>query len=200
MIMERNQKIIGIIVLIIGVIAICSSILFMDMNKAEIIIPEEYTLESNNSGVATYKNNLDNGYKLEIKEDSNPNGIKKENMYGSIMKCRVDDKNYIITCYNPVDESKDASPSSPVVDTSNIKAHPGVKPVECVSVGDEATFPTIMKQNNNPYDLKTLNNMNKTGKLNASSIEQYFPQTYMDACKELKELEDGYLLQRYYGL
>ena len=82
MIMERNQKIIGIIVLIIGVIAICSSILFMDMNKAEIIIPEEYTLESNNSGVATYKNNLDNGYKLEIKEDSNPNGIKKENMYG----------------------------------------------------------------------------------------------------------------------
>ena len=184
--MERNQKIIGIIVLIIGVIAICSSILFMDMNKAEIIIPEEYTLESNNSGVATYKNNLDNGYKLEIKEDSNPNGIKKENMYGSIMKCRVDDKNYIITCYNPVDESKDASPSSPVVDTSNIKAHPGVKPVECVSVGDEATFPTIMKQNNNPYDLKTLNNMNKTGKLNASSIEQYFPPTYMDACKELK--------------
>lgn len=172
----------------------------MDMNKAEIIIPEEYTLESNNSGVATYKNNLDNGYKLEIKEDSNPNGIKKENMYGSIMKCRVDDKNYIITCYNPVDESKDASPSSPVVDTSNIKAHPGVKPVECVSVGDEATFPTIMKQNNNPYDLKTLNNMNKTGKLNASSIEQYFPPTYMDACKELKELEDGYLLQRYYGL
>ena len=200
MIMERNQKIIGIIVLIIGVIAICSSILFMDMNKAEIIIPEEYTLESNNSGVATYKNNLDNGYKLEIKEDSNPNGIKKENMYGSIMKCRVDDKNYIITCYNPVDESKDASPSSPVVDTSNIKAHPGVKPVECVSVGDEATFPTIMKQNNNPYDLKTLNNMNKTGKLNASSIEQYFPPTYMDACKELKELEDVYLLQRYYGL
>ena len=200
MIMERNQKIIGIIVLIIGVIAICSSILFMDMNKAEIIIPEEYTLESNNSGVATYKNNLDNGYKLEIKEDSNPNGIKKENMYGSIMKCRVDDKNYIITCYNPVDESKDASPSSTVVDTSNIKAHPWVKPVECVSVGDEATFPTIMKQNNNPYDLKTLNNMNKTGKLNASSIEQYFPPTYMDACKELKELEDGYLLQRYYGL
>lgn len=198
--MERNQKIIGIIVLIIGVIAICSSILFMDMNKAEIIIPEEYTLESNNSGVATYKNNLDNGYKLEIKEDSNPNGIKKENMYGSIMKCRVDDKNYIITCYNLVDESKDVSPSSPVVDTSNIKAHPGVKPVECVSVGDEATFPTIMKQNNNPYDLKTLNNMNKTGKLNASSIEQYFPPTYMDACKELKELEDGYLLQRYYGL
>lgn len=86
------------------------------------------------------------------------------------------------------------------MDTSNIKAHPGVKPVECVSVGDEATFPTIMKQNNNPYDLKTLNNMNKTGKLNASSIEQYFPPTYMDACKELKELEDGYLLQRYYGL
>lgn len=138
--MERNQKIIGIIVLIIGVIAICSSILFMDMNKAEIIIPEEYTLESNNSGVATYKNNLDNGYKLEIKEDSNPNGIKKENMYGSIMKCRVDDKNYIITCYNPVDESKDASPSSPVVDTSNIKAHPGVKPVECVLLGMKRLF------------------------------------------------------------
>lgn len=195
--MERNQKIIGLIVVVIAVIAIVGSIVFIDMNKAKIVIPEEYTLESNASGVVTYKNNLDNGYKLEIKEDSNPNGIKKENMYGSIMKCRVDDKNYIITCYNPVDESKEASPESPIVDTSSIKAHPGVKPVECAYVGDEATFPTIMKQNSNPYDLKTLYNMNKSGKLNASSIDQEFPPTYMNACKELKELEDIYLLQRY---
>ena len=167
----------------------------------KITIPAEYTLESNESGVETYKNNLSNGYKLEIKEDTNSKGIKKEDMYGSIMKCTVDGKNYIITCYNPVDKSKEVSPANMVLyDVSDIKVHPGVKPVQCAYQSDENTFPKIMTQTDNPYDLKTLSIMNRTGNLNASSIQQYFPPTYTDACKEIKERDDAYLLNRYYGI
>jgi len=196
-----EQKIIMIaLVAIIATIAVVGAVILMDMNKTEIIIPAEYTLESNESGVATYVNNLSNGYKLEIKEDTNSKGIKKENMYGSIMKCTVNGKNYIITCYNPVDKSKEVSPYNyGLYDVSDIKAHPGVKPVECAYQNDANLFPSIMTQNNNPYDLKTLNNMNKTGNLNASSIQQYFPPTYTDACKQVKERDDAYLVNRYFG-
>lgn len=200
--MEQKEKIIIIaLVAIIAVIAVAGAVMLLgEMNKAEIIIPDEYTLESNKSGVLTYKNNLDNGYKLEVKEDTNSKGIKKEDMYGSIMKCSVDGKNYIITCYNPVDKSKEVSPTSyGLYDVSGITAHPGVKPVECVGT-DSASFPGIFTQRDNPYDLRTLSNMNKTGNLNATSIQQYFPSTYMDAAKELKERDDAYLLNRYYGI
>ena len=56
-----------------------------------------------------------------------------------------------------------------------------------------------MTQNNNPYDLKTLNKMNETGNLNASSIQQYFPPTYMDACKQVQERDEAYVVNRYFG-
>ena len=106
--------------------------MLMDFEKTEIIIPDEYTLESNKLGVLTYKNNLSNGYKLEIKEDTNSKGIKKEDIYGSIMKCTVNGTDYIITCYNSVDKSKEVAPADMILyDVSNIKAHPGVKPVQC---------------------------------------------------------------------
>lgn len=201
--MEKKEKIIIVaLVAIIAVIAVIGAVMLIgDMNKQEIIIPVEYTLESNKSGVLTYKNNLSNGYKLEVKEDTNSKGIKKEDMYGSIMKCSVNGTNYIITCYNPVDKSKEVSPHSfGLYDVSDIKAHPGVKPVENVYQAEANQFPAIMTQSNNPYDLKTLHTMNETGNLNASSIQQYFPSTYTDACKEIKERDDAYVLNRYYGI
>lgn len=199
--MEQKEKIIiGILVLIIAVIAVIGASTLINVEKTEIVIPDEYTLESNKSGVLTYKNNLSNGYKLEIKEDTNSKGIKKEDMYGSIMKCTVNGTNYIITCYNPVDESEDVSPHNyGLYDVSDITAHPGVKPVECVHMEDANLFPGIMTQNNNPYDLKTLNKMNETGNLNASSIQQYFPPTYMDACKQVQERDEAYVVNRYFG-
>ena len=81
----KNQKIIiGALIAIIVILVVVGAVMLMDMNKKEIIIPEEYTLESNESGVATYVNNLSNGYKLEIKEEGNSNGIKNEDMYGTI--------------------------------------------------------------------------------------------------------------------
>lgn len=201
--MEKNQKlIIGALVVIIAVIAVIGAVMLIgDMNKQEIIIPDEYTLESNESGVETYVNNLSNGYKLEIKEDTNSKGIKKEDMYGSIMKCTVNGKNYIITCYNPVDKSKEVSPADMILyDVLDIKAHPGVKPVQCAYDSDERTFPAIMTKVNPPYDLRTLSNMNETGNLNATSIQQYFPSTYTDACKEIQERDEAYVLNRYYGI
>lgn len=199
--MEKNQKlIIGILVAIIAIIAVVGASMYLaEINKPRIVVAESFKLESNESGVVTYISNQSNGYKLEIKEAGNSKGIKKEDMYGSIMKCTVDGKDYIITCYNPVDKSKWSSPHS-ITDVSDIKAHPGVKPVQCAYQSDAVTFPGIMVQTNYPYDLKTLDNMNKTGHLNASSIQQYFPPTYTDACKALKEREDAYVLNRYYGL
>ncbi len=111
-------------IVIIAVIAVLTAVMLSDSNKQEIIIPSEYTLESNESGVETYTNNLSNGYKLEIKEDGNSKGIKNEDMYGTVMKCTVNGKKYIMTCYMPVDESKDV-----VVDSRHpdIIAYPGVK-------------------------------------------------------------------------
>ncbi|WP_296874639.1 hypothetical protein [uncultured Methanobrevibacter sp.] len=198
--MEKNQKlIIGALIVIIALIALIGTVMLMNVEKTEIIIPDEYTLESNKSGVLTYKNNLSNGYKLEIKEDTNSKGIKKENMYGSIMKCTVNGTDYIITCYNPVDKTKEVTPYNyGLYDVSDIKAHPGVKPVECVG-SDSITFPSIFTQTNNPYDLKTLNNMNKTGNLNATSIQQYFPPTYMDAADLLNQRDQEYVVNRYLG-
>ena len=119
--MEKNQKIIIVaLVAIIAVIAIVGAVMLIgDMNKQEIIIPAEYTLESNKSGVETYKNNLSNGYKLEIKEDGNSKGIKNEDMYGTVMKCTVDGKKYIMTCYMPVDPK----PPSPRSVSSNESLH-----------------------------------------------------------------------------
>ena len=197
---NKHMIIIAALVAVIAIIAVLGVSMLMNMNTAKIVIPDEYTLEKNESGVETYINNLDNGYKLEIKEDSNPNGIKKEDMYGSIMKCTVNGTNYIITCYNPVDYSKEVAPADMVLyDVSDIRAHPGVKPVQCAYDSDERTFPAIMDKVNPPYDLRTLDNMNKTGNLNASSIQQYFPPTYTDACNEIKNRDDAYLIQRYYG-
>lgn len=196
--MEKNKKILGVIVIIIAIIVVIGAAILIDMNKKKIAIPEEYTLESNESGVVTYANNLDNGYKLEVKEDTNPNGIKKEDMYGSIMKCNVDGKDYIITCYNPVDKSREVAPADVIFyDVSDIKAHPGVKPVQCAHKSDQDTFPSIMKYTEYPYDLKTLYDMNETGNLNASSIQQYFPPTYMDACDEIKERDNQFLIDTY---
>ena len=126
--MEKNQKIIIALVSIIAVIAIVGAVMLMgNMNTQEIIIPSEYTLESNESGVETYKNNLSNGYKLEIKEDGNSKGIKNEDMYGTVMKCTVNGKKYIMTCYMPVDESKEV-----VIDSRHpeVTAHPGVEKVQ----------------------------------------------------------------------
>ena len=198
--MEKNQKlIIGALIVIIALIAIIGTVMLMNVEKTEIIIPDEYTLESNKSGVLTYKNNLSNGYKLEIKEDTNSKGIKKENMYGSIMKCTVNGTDYIITCYNPVDKTKEVTPYNyGLYDVSDIKANPGVKPVECVG-SDSITFPSIFTQTNNPYDLKTLNNMNKTGNLIATSIQQYFPPTYMDAAELHNQRDQEYVVNRYLG-
>lgn len=198
--MIKNQKlIIGALIVIIALIAVIGTVMLINVEKTEIIIPDEYTLESNKSGVLTYKNNLSNGYKLEIKEDTNSKGIKKENMYGSIMKCTVNGTDYIITCYNPVDKTKEVTPYNyGLYDVSDIKAHPGVKPVECVG-SDSVSFPSIFTQTNNPYDLKTLNNMNKTGNLNATSIQQYFPPTYMDAADLLNQRDQEYVINRYLG-
>ncbi|MBQ2665595.1 hypothetical protein [Methanobrevibacter sp.] len=200
--MEKNQKIIIVaLVAIIAVIVVIGVGMYMaESNKPKIVVAESFKLESNESGVVTYISNQSNGYKLEIKEEGNPNGIKKDDMYGSIMKCNVDGKDYVITCYNPVDYSREVSPHSyGLYDVSDIKAYPGVKPVQCVSMNDANIFPSIMTQCNYPYDLKTLHNMNKTGNLNASSIQQYFPPTYTDACKLLKERDDTYLINRYFG-
>lgn len=204
--MKKNQKlIIGILIAIVAVLAVVAVIAYgmymEEMNKPKIVVAESFKLESNKSGVVTYLSNQSNGYKLEIKEEGNHKGIDKDDMYGSIMKCSVDGKDYVITCYVPVDKSKEVSPYNyGLYDVSDIKAHPGVKPVQCASINDANIFPSIMTQCDYPYDLKTLNNMNKTGHLNASSIQQYFPPTYMDACKELKERDDAYLLNRYYGI
>lgn len=57
--MEKNKKILGVIVIIIAIIVVIGAAIFIDMNKKKIAIPEEYTLESNESGVVTYVNNLD---------------------------------------------------------------------------------------------------------------------------------------------
>ena len=202
--MEKNHKIIiGVLVVIIAILAVIVAGMFMgESNKQEIIVAESFKLVSNESGVVTYQSNQSNGYKLEIKEEGNKHGIKKDDMYGSIMKCNVNGKDYVITCYIPVDYSRDVGPSAiaSVADTSGITAHPGVKPVECAYQSDADSFPGIMKYCYYPYDLKTLNNMNETGNLNASSIQQYFPPTYTDACKEIKERDDAYLLNRYYGI
>ena len=199
--LDNKKLIIGIILLlVVAVIAVIGVSMQMNVEKTEIVIPEEYALESNKSGVLTYKNNLDNGYKLEVKEDTNPKGIKKENMYGSIMKCTVNGTGYIITCYNPVNKSKEVAPADMILyDVSDIKAHPGVKPVECAYDSDERTFPAIMTKVNNPYDLKTLNDMNETGNLYATSIQQHFPPTYTDACKEIQSRDEAYVINRYFG-
>ena len=199
--MDNQKLIIGVLVVVVAIVAVIGAFMLMDMNKTEIVIPAEYTLESNKSGVVTYKNNLSNSYKLEIKEEGNSKGIKKDDMYGSIMKCSVEDKHYVITCYNPVDKSKEVAPADMVLyDVSDIKAHPGVKPVECAYEADADQFPAIMTHNANPYDLRTLSDMNKTGNLNATSIQQYFPPTYTDACKEIQERDEAYVLNRYFGI
>ena len=68
-VLDNKKIIIGILILVIAIIAVMGATMQMNVEKTEIIIPDEYALESNKSGVLTYKNNLDNGYKLEVKED-----------------------------------------------------------------------------------------------------------------------------------
>lgn len=176
----KNQKIIiGALIAIIVILVVVGAVMLMDMNKKEIIIPEEYTLESNESGVATYVNNLSNGYKLEIKEEGNSNGIKNEDMYGTVMKCTVDSKNYVLTCYMPVDKSKDV-----VVDSRypDITAHPGVQKVQGYhQYGSSVSNGIVEFSRNLPYDMQVLEDMNKTGNLNATYFQQTFAPTYNDA-------------------
>ena len=176
----KNQKIIiGALIAIIVILVVVGAVMLMDMNKKEIIIPEEYTLESNESGVATYVNNLSNGYKLEIKEEGNSNGIKNEDMYGTVMKCTVDGKNYVLTCYMPVDKSKDV-----VVDSRypDITAHPGVQKVQGYhQYGSSVSNRIVEFSRNLPYDMQVLEDMNKTGNLNATYFQQTFAPTYNDA-------------------
>ena len=176
----KNQKIIiGALIAIIVILVVVGAVMLMDMNKKEIIIPEEYTLESNESGVATYVNNLSNGYKLEIKEEGNSNGIKNEDMYGTVMKCTVDGKNYVLTCYMPVDKSKDV-----VVDSRypDITAHPGVQKVQGYhQYGSSVSNGLVEFSRNLPYDMQVLEDMNKTGNLNATYFQQTFAPTYNDA-------------------
>lgn len=176
----KNQKIIiGALIAIIVILVVVGAVMLMDMNKKEIIIPEEYTLESNESGVATYVNNLSNGYKLEIKEEGNSNGIKNEDMYGTVMKCTVDGKNYVLTCYMPVDKSKDV-----VVDSRypDITAHPGVQKVQGYhQYGSSVSNGIVEFSRNLPYDMQVLEDMNKTGNLNATYFQQTFAPTYNDA-------------------
>lgn len=177
--MDKQKIIIVALVAIIAIIAIIGAIMLMDVNKTEIIIPAEYTLESNKSGVATYVNNLSNGYKLEIKEEGNSKGIKQENMYGTVMKCTVDDKNYVLTCYMPVDKSKNV-----VVDSRypDITAHPGKQKVQGYhQYGSSVSNGIVEFSSNLPYDMKVLEDMNKTGNLNATYFQQTFAPTYMDA-------------------
>ena len=176
----KNQKIIiGALIAIIVILVVVGAVMLMDMNKKEIIIPEEYTLESNESGVATYVNNLSNGYKLEIKEEGNSNGIKNEDMYGTVMKCTVNGKNYVLTCYMPVDKSKDV-----VVDSRypDITAHPGVQKVQGYhQYGSSVSNGIVEFSRNLPYDMQVLEDMNKTGNLNATYFQQTFAPTYNDA-------------------
>lgn len=178
--MDNKKIIIGILVLVIAVIVVgIGAMTLMDMNKQQIIIPDEYTLESNESGVETYVNNLSNGYKLEIKEEGNSNGIKQEDMYGTVMKCTVDGKHYVLTCYMPVDKSKDV-----VVDSRNpdITAHPGVQKVQGYhQYGSSVSNGIVEFSRNTPYDMKVLQDMNRTGHLNVTYFQQTFAPTYMDA-------------------
>lgn len=185
----KNQKIIiGVLIAIIAIIAIlCAVMLIGDMNKQEIIIPAEYTLESNESGVETYVNNLSNGYKLEIKEDGNPKGIKNEDMYGTVMKCTVNGKKYVMTCYMPVDESKDV-----VVDSRHpeITAHPGVGKVQGYhTYGSSVSSGIVEFSRNLPYDMKVLQDMNETGNFNVTYYQQTFAPTYNDAIKAIDEAD-----------
>lgn len=175
-----NQKIIFALIGIIIIIAVgIGAVMLMDMNKQQIIIPEEYALESNESGVETYVNNLSNGYKLEIKEEGNSKGVKQDDMYGTVMKCTVDGKHYVLTCYMPVDKSKDV-----VVDSRNpdITAHPGVQKVQGYhQYGSLVSNGIVEFSKSTPYDMKVLQDMNRTGHLNVTYFQQTFAPTYMDA-------------------
>ena len=190
----KNQKIILGLIIIAIIIIVCGAFLFMGANQAKIIIPDEYTLESNESGVETYVNNLDNGYKLEIKEEGNPNGITKEDMYGTVMKCTVGDKNYTLTCYNPVDKNRTVAIDSRYPD---IQVHPGVKTVEAYH--DYVTIPNgVMSFSKNlPYDMKTLQDMNKTGHLNCYYYQQTFTSEYMSALNVINKADAVDTLQRH---
>ena len=195
--MEKNQKIIIVaLVAIIAVIAIVGAVMLIgDMNKQEIIIPAEYTLESNKSGVETYKNNLSNGYKLEIKEDGNSKGIKNEDMYGTVMKCTVDGKKYIMTCYMPVDKSKEV-----VIDSRHpeVTAHPGVEKVQGYHMyGSSVSNGIIEFSQNVPYDMKVLQDMNKTGNFNVTYFQQIFSPEYMAAIDEINEIDAVDTLARH---
>ena len=189
-----NKKIIIALVGIVVIFAIIGSFLYIGANQAKIIIPKEYTLESNESGVETYVNNLDNGYKLEIKEEGNPNGIAKEDMYGTVMKCTVGNKNYTLTCYNPVDKNRTV-----VVDSRypDIKVHPGVKIVEGYNSYDLQPNGVVDFNRDLPYDMKILEEMNKTGHLNCYYYKQTFTSEYMTAIDAINKADAVDTLHRH---
>ena len=193
-IMENKKLILVLIIILAAIIVVISSFFMMEANQAKIIIPDEFTLESNESGVETYVNNLDNGYKLEIKEESNPNGIANDDRYGTVMKCTVGDKNYTLTCYNPVDKNRTVAIDSRYPD---IQVHPGVKTVEAYH--DYVTIPNgVMSFSKNlPYDMKILQDMNKTGHLNCYYYKQTFTPEYMNAIIAINEADAINTLQRH---
>lgn len=193
-VIKNNKKIFVALIGIVVIIAIVGSFLYMEANQAKIIIPDEYTLESNESGVETYVNNLDNGYKLEIKEEGNPNGIAKEDMYGTVMKCTIGEKNYTITCYNPVDKNRTV-----VVDSRypDIQVHPGVKIVEGYHTYDLSPNGVVDFNRDLPYDMKTLEQMNKTGHLNCYYYKQTFTSEYMTAIDVINKADAVDTMQRH---
>ena len=187
----ENQK---IIIIGVAIVIIAAIVIFVggfmpvqDVNKQEIIIPAEYILESNKSGVETYKNNLSNGYKLEIKEEGNSKGIKNEDMYGTVMKCTVNDKKYVMTCYMPVDKSKEVAIDSRHPD---VTAHPGVKKVQGYHTYGSSVSNNIVEFSKNlPYDMQVLEDMNKTGHFNVTYYKQTFAPTYNDAINQINEAD-----------
>lgn len=193
-IITKNKKIIVGLIGIFVIILIIGLFLYMEENQAKIIIPEEYTLESNESGVETYVNNLDNGYKLEIKEEGNQNGIAKEDRYGTEMKCTVGDKNYSLTCYNPVDKNRTVAIEDRY---SDIKVHPGVKTVEAYHAFEPMPNGVMKFSKDLPYDMKVLKQMNETGHLNCYYYKQTFPTEYQNAVDTINKADAVDTLQRH---
>lgn len=189
-------KIIAIIGLIVIIAAtVIGVVMFNEANKQEIIIPSEYSLESNESGVETYVNNLSNGYKLEIKEDGNSKGIKNKDMYGTVMKCSVNGKKYIMTCYMPVDKSKEV-----VIDPRHpdITAHPGVQKVQGYSeYGSLVSNGIIECSENIPYDMQVLQDMNKTGNFNVTYFKQTFTPEFQEARDQINKADAIESLERH---
>ena len=121
-----------------------------------------------------YKNKDDKTIYFETEVE-----IPDSALYQCYIRCTVDGKNYVLTCYMPVDKSKDV-----VVDSRypDITAHPGEQKVQGYhQYGSSVSNGIVEFSRNLPYDMKVLEDMNKTGNLNATYFQQTFAPTYMDA-------------------